>query len=273
MSDDNIVPTTGNVEPTPTPTEVVINPEVGNTPPTETPSEPPAPRVFTQDEVDRIVTKRLSKAERAWERQNRQILETALSHAQRSADPAPAPSNDGEPDPAKYEHYTDYVRDLARYESRQAMAKTEQQNAQQRQQDTAKQREAKIQQNLAQKMEAASNKYDDFEDVVMSSDLPISPGMAEIIAESDIGGELAYYLGKNRNEAARIAALSPLAAAKELGKIESKLAVAPAPEVSSAPTPPTPVGNRSTAPKDPDKMTVEEWTAWRNDQLSKKRRA
>lgn len=271
MSEEYVAPAVANTE-TPAPTEIVINPEVGNTP--NEPTPPTEPRVFSQEDVDKIVAKRLGKAERNWERRNREVLETALNRVAQPQQQAPAPQQgSGEPDPAKYESYTEYLRDLTRYEANQAVAKTKQENSDEQRQRQHQQRTATIQTNLRQKMEAASDKYEDFDDVVMSSDLPISPGMAEVIAESDIGGELAYYLGKNRAEAARIAAMSPLAAAKELGRIESKLGNAAPANVSNAPKPPTPVGNRATSSKDPDKMSVEEWTEWRNTQLSKKRRA
>jgi hypothetical protein len=42
--------------------------------------------------------------------------------------------------------------------------------------------------------------------------------MAETIQSSDIGPELAYYLGTNPKEADRISRLHPLAQAKEIGK-------------------------------------------------------
>ena len=269
MSEEYVAPSTGNVEtPAPASTEVVINP----IPTPAEPAEPTTPKTFSQEEVDRIVSKRLSKAERNWERRNQQLLETTLARvAQPTPQPAPQAISD-EPDPAKYEHYTDYLRDLTRYEARQVVTKTSQQSTQEQREQMARQRAQEVQTNLRTKMEAASDKYEDFDEVVMDSNLPISPGMAEVIAESDVGGELAYYLGKNRNEAARIAAMSPLAAAKELGRIEAKLSTA-APEVSKAPAPPTPVNQRSNATKDPDKMSVEEWTAWRNAEIKKRRSA
>lgn len=260
----NLPPAVTNTPATPTPTPETTAPEVQES----------QTRTFTQEDVDKIVAKRLSKAERTWERRHTQLLETVVSRG--NPTPAPAPSStstDEEPDPAKYENYTDYLRDLTRYTASQAVAKTSKKAEEQQQQQTAQQRAATVQANLNKRMAAASEKYDDFEDVVMSDDLPISPAMAEIIAESDLGGELAYHLGKNKAEAARIAALSPLAAARAMGLIEAKLAAAPAPEVSKAPEPPTPVGNRSAVSKDPDKMSVEEWREWREGQIKKRRQA
>lgn len=51
-----------------------------------------------------------------------------------------------------------------------------------------------------------------------------SPTLAEIIGTSEIGPELMYELAKNPEEYERINALPPIAAAREMGKIESRIA-------------------------------------------------
>ncbi len=93
----------------------------------------------------------------------------------------------------------------------------------------------------SERLEQAKAKYEDFDDVTEVPTLPISQAMAEVITRSDVGPDLYYYLGKNPAEAARIAALQPLLAARELGKLEGKLAggaaAAPAAPVSRAPAP------------------------------------
>lgn len=232
-------------------------------------TENQTPKSFTQEDVDKIVSKRLSKAERAWERRHQQLLETTLARiAPAQQQQQPATSGSEAPNPDSFESYTDYLRELTRYEAEQAVKRTGQQSAEQQQRTATQQRAQQVQQTLQQRMAAASEKYDDFEDVVMTDDLTITPHMAEVIAESEVGGEVAYFLGKNKAEAARIAAMSPLAAARALGLIEAKLTAASAtPAVSNAPPPPTPVGNRAVVSKDPDNMSVEEWTEWRNKQL------
>jgi hypothetical protein len=70
--------------------------------------------------------------------------------------------------------------------------------------------------------------------------------MAETIQSSDIGPELAYYLGTNPKDAERISRMSPLSQAKEIGKIEAKLAAEPpVKRTTSAPAPISPVTARS----------------------------
>jgi hypothetical protein len=92
--------------------------------------------------------------------------------------------------------------------------------------------------------------------------------MAQAVRASDIGPEIAYWLGSNVKEADRIARLDPVLQAKEIGRIEAKLASdPPVKRTSSAPAPIRPVtartsGNPSydtTDPRSTKAMTTSEW--------------
>ena len=92
--------------------------------------------------------------------------------------------------------------------------------------------------------------------------------MAETIKASDMGPDLAYWLGTTPKEADRISRLSPLLQAREIGKIEAKLAASPPVKpTTSAPAPITPVtarasGNPSydtTDPRSTKTMSASEW--------------
>ena len=94
--------------------------------------------------------------------------------------------------------------------------------------------------------------------------------MAQTIQASDIGPELAYYLGANPKEAERISRLAPFLQAKEIGKVEAKLADNPPVKRSStAPSPISPVSAKSsgspsydtTDPRSVKSMTTSEWIA------------
>lgn len=117
----------------------------------------------------------------------------------------------------------------------------------------------------------------DFDEVMAASSAPMSHAMAEVLKESEHGPALAYHLAKNAAEAERIARLSPLAAARELGRIEATLstpAAAPAPapkKVTSAPTPPTPIGSGRSTTGDPANMSQADYMAWRQTQLKEMR--
>lgn len=112
--------------------------------------------------------------------------------------------------------------------------------------------------------EVAATKYPDYHTVVGNPALPITPAMAEAIMDSDYGPEVAYHLGKNPNEAARIANLNPVSQARELGRLEA-LVSQPRQVKQPAAAPVNPVGARAAATqKDPSKMTMAEYAAWRN---------
>lgn len=128
--------------------------------------------------------------------------------------------------------------------------------------------EAEIAQKRAEtfraQVESAKDRMPDF-DQVFTSDLPITQVGADLIAESERGAEIAYYLGKNRSEAARIATLPPHLQGAEIARIEAKLARAPAArKVSQAPTPPPVISGATSATlKDPADMTMDEYAEWR----------
>jgi hypothetical protein len=61
-------------------------------------------------------------------------------------------------------------------------------------------------------------------DQVTNSDIQISGAMAHAMREASNGPEIAYHLGKNPDEAARIAALPPVQALMEVGRISAQLA-------------------------------------------------
>ena len=106
--------------------------------------------------------------------------------------------------------------------------------------------------------------------------------MAETIQSSDIGPELAYYLGSNPKEADRISRMTPLGQAKEIGKIEAKLASAPPiKKTTSAPAPISPVTARSsgapaldtTDPRSIKSMTTSQWIEAERARQIKKQQA
>lgn len=111
---------------------------------------------------------------------------------------------------------------------------------------------------------AVRDELPDIESVIFHPDTRISPIGAEFIAESEHGPRVAYYLGKNPAEAARVASLPPLQQGAALARIEATVSSTPARRVSSAPQPvPTLGGSRSPAAKDPAAMSMDEYVQWR----------
>lgn len=114
-----------------------------------------------------------------------------------------------------------------------------------------------------------------FVDVMRDPSLPVSPTMIPILQESDIAPQVIQWLNHNRAEAARIASLGPVAAARELGIVEAQIRFTPKPEppkkVSSAPEPVkvvTPVTPSSIEESD---LPMDEYHRRRTQQLFGKR--
>jgi hypothetical protein len=170
--------------------------------------------------------------------------------------PAIAQQQDGPPREDQFEDYDAYQAALIDYRVEQRIAR-ERENAQ---------REAVVQ-TYQGRVNAAREKFADYDAVVCDPSLPISPLMAEVIKESELGPEVAYHLGTNRSEAQRIAALPPHRQAAELGKLEAKLTAAPAPQSAPRTPPPPPPktvsGLSAGLTKDPSEMSMAEYVAWR----------
>ena len=128
------------------------------------------------------------------------------------------------------------------------------------------------------------SKTPDYEEVAYDRSAPINAIMAKLIRESEIGPEVAYYLGKNREIAAGIYELDAVSAAREIGKIEARLsepakppAPVPAPKpVSKAPPPPPKIEASDAAPRvsttspDSDSMSDDEWVKAEKARLTRK---
>ena len=144
----------------------------------------------------------------------------------------PEPKHEaGAPDPAAFENNPqEYWRQLARYEARQELnaAVQEAQKAQQQQQEN--ERIASVKQRLDAAVTTGQSKYRDFDAVINGGLAPfLNDAMREEIAASDVGHEVAYWLGKNPAEAARISALDARSLAREVVKLEAKVTAPPKP--------------------------------------------
>lgn len=113
----------------------------------------------------------------------------------------------------------------------------------------------------------ARTRYADFDQVIAvatRADI-VAPHVADLVLESDRSADIAYHLGKNQALARQLSQMPPLAAARELGRIEAQLSFPQARTATNAPPPITPVKASGTATKDPTKMTPSEYRAWREN--------
>ena len=237
-------------EVTATPVPEVSAPEVDQ-------EQQPA-KTFTQDELDAAIGKRLAREQRKWEREQAQRAQPPVQPATPVA-------------PEQFESTDAYVEALAAQKAEQLLAQREQQKQQ-----------SALLESYHDKEEKAREKYDDFEQVAYNPSLPITDVMAQSIQASDIGPEVAYHLGANPKEAERIARLSPILQAKEIGKLEAKLASdPPVKKTSNAPTPISPITARSTGtpaydttdPRSIKTMSTSDWIEAERQRQIKKQEA
>ena len=90
--------------------------------------------------------------------------------------------------------------------------------------------------------ETALSKYADYAEVAESDATRIDVPTAVAIMQAENGPDIAYHLGKNPAEAARIAALTPQQQVFEIGRLSATLAQPTRPAVSKAPPPLRPIG-------------------------------
>ena len=213
----------------------------------QTPETPEAaPKTFSQEELDAAIGKRLAREQRKWEREQAQ-----RQSEQQTLKAAPTATAD------QFESTEAYAEALALQKAEELIAKRE-----------AAKQQSQVLESYHEREEEARSKYDDFEQVAYNPKLSITNVMAETIQSSDIGPELAYYLGSNPKDADRISRMTPLGQAKEIGKIEAKLAAEPpVKRTTSAPTPISPVTARNsgspaidtTDPRSIKTMTASQW--------------
>lgn len=186
--------------------------------------EETTPRTFTQEEFNAGVGEAKAKLERKIRREMAQAAEQ------------PRQIQTVAPQPAQFANQEAYNTALINHRAEELANHREEQKKQNDTLSAYRERE-----------DQARDKYPDY-DQLFHLDLPISPVMAGAIMESDIGPEVAYFLGSNPKEVARIFALSPASQAREIGKIEANLTTnPPVKKTSSAPNPISPVGSRSTS--------------------------
>jgi hypothetical protein len=132
------------------------------------------------------------------------------------------------------------------------------------------QQAAMVDERAARELEAQFNtviaesvkQYPDF-DTVFDKTVPVSVQMGEAILISEKPTEIAYFLGSNREVAAKIAGMPPHLQGYEIARLEARLSSAPI--ASKAPPPPTRsvAGTNATGAKSYEDMTDEEYNARR----------
>lgn len=137
-------------------------------------------------------------------------------------------------------------------------------------------------QSFQERVQDFAAEHDDFEDVVNEvDDVTLSVGLQEALVTSDAGPAVMYALAQDRKELERINKLPPLAAAREIGRLEARFtsqkrneSAASSNKATKAPPPPKSVGARSSKATrksiyDPD-LSQAEYERLRLEQLSRR---
>jgi len=97
-------------------------------------------------------------------------------------------------------------------------------------------------QRLNNEFDRASEKYDDFDDVVRGDDIPFTPHVRDALLFVENPADVAYKLGKNKSELERISKLQPIDQVREINKLSYSLMGGNNGKPSS-PTKANPLGN------------------------------
>jgi hypothetical protein len=187
------------------------------------------------------------------------------------ANPALVPPNSDD-----FELWSDFEKAKDRY----IVALTKEEIRRENERRIVVQEQQKVTQTFRQRIDKAAEEDPTILDIVQDKTLPLHKAALPLVYESEVAPQLLQYLNKNREEAKKIHILfdtNPVLAAREITKIEAKIASAPKPEapkkVSLAPEPiKTVAGNNGGSTVDEDKLPMDEWVKRRNAPLLKRRK-
>lgn len=204
-----------------------------------------------QKRIDELTKKRHEAERRAQElaEENRKLKE------QQSGQP---PADDPRPDFDEYDSVESWQRDYDAWARRQAKREMETSTEEPKTDPNESEAMDKVENAVVE----ASDRYPDFDEVVRDPSLPITGEMVQAIADTENIAEVLYHLGKNPQEAGRLAQLQGNSLIREVGRLEAKLENGPQSQqkATSAPEPISPTKGARTRrePKD-DELSTEEW--------------
>lgn len=237
--------------------------------------EETAPEIITltKDELEQqknaVAKKERERAERKYRRET-EALRAEFDTKFQSLN-APKPSEESKPLLDNFETYDLYVEALTDWKLDKARKDWDKKDSvtkeNQRRDNMAAEHSKRADSFRKQQVD-----YDEAIESFADLDFKIADDVVETIGSSQLSAQIFYHLSKNLDELERINDLSPLAAAREIGKLELKLEQAKVNKTSSAPTPISPLGQGgNTATKDPSKMQDNEWYKWDKAQNMKRK--
>ena len=208
--------------------------------------------------IDKIVWQR-EEARREAEYWRNKAAQPTKPEAE-TADPTKPNVND-----PKFKSYDEYTEALTEWKVEQRIQKARDEFNHRSQ----KERMSETIQTFNERAEVVREKFPDYDELFERA--VISEAMAPAIMDSEQGPELVVYLSKNPDVARKIYRLSPMQAAREIGKIEANLDnLLQTKTVTNAKPPLRPVKPSGEVPDGlDDKLDIKEWTKRRNKQLGR----
>jgi len=226
----------------------------------ESPDKPEVDPVVEAKRAQRRLERRMDKLhrQRAEAQARAEQAERRLQELEKPRTPYGTPTLEQfDYDPEKYaEAVTKFARDQAAKETQSK-----------HQQEQATRQRAELISKWEEKVEVASDKYEDFTTIVGNLE-PNVPFIAAIM-DADNGPDIAYHIAKNPDLANRLISMPLFQQIREIGKLEATLAAQPKKELkpSKAPAPIEPVSGTG-APSSAEPSESDSYEVW-----LKKRRA
>ena len=251
------------------------------------PAQPATPerdpnRVYTQAEMDAIAAK-IKKNERYRTRKEVEAFYQGRESVAKPVEAAPPPKVDEPPTRDQFDSYEAFIEAKAVFAgktaAREERTRVEQEQKAQAEEKTRHERLTNFQKTTAEKFPDLNERAAAVEHISMPD------GMGDAIAESEFGPEVLNHLVSNPKDFERIASLSPSSALREIGRLEARFEAAkenatkadepktdPVKKVSSVPAPINPVAGKTVVGDgEPSHDKPDEWMAWRNRQVAKRK--
>lgn len=276
MADETSTTTPSTTTPVTSATPAPQQGEATQTPAPETSAAPETqePKPDAHDEADKPhtlpkgVQKRIDRLTREKYRLQAELAAARRQAPQPEAQPKPAAS--GEPKADQFKSYEEYLEARAEWKAEQRVEKRLGELREKAQRQAGQAEQEKLQTQWEKRVSEALTTYDDFEEVALSPEVPISEPMMAAILRSPKGADVAYHLGKHLDLAAEIAGLDPISAAIRIGELAASISKPTPKKTTGAPPPINPVVGRAITHKDPSQMTDAEFRAWRREQIKRR---
>lgn len=200
--------------------------------------------------------RRLSEKEQEAEYWRAEALKAQTNKPEPTLDNTPQiamPDTDQKPIADDFESIDEYVEAVTDWKLKKV---EEERNQKERLTQAKSEFQVQVEQFQAKVAEFSKTQEDFGEVVDDASDVVLTPGLQESILSSDLGPQVMYELALNKTELSRINGLTPLAQAREIGKLEARISQRLESESSSvekprhklttkAPPPPKPISGKS----------------------------